>query len=304
MQLFLQNMVGGLQMGSIYALIALGYTMVYGIVKLINFAHGDVMMVAGYAAFWITTTTVVQALNGQQPWLSAVLAVLFSVTFSAVLGIVMDRVAYKPLRNAPRISALITAIGISLALQIVVQLLFGSSQIAFPQIIPKIRIEALTIGKKPVFLLEVLTFVISIALMIFLQLFVKKTRTGKAMRAVSEDQGAAQLMGVNVNTTISITFAIGCILAAVGAIFYAQKVVYIKPLLGSMPGLKAFVAAVLGGIGIIPGAVLGGFVIGIAETFMKYYASDYVDALVFGILILVLLFKPSGLLGKRTREKV
>ena len=304
MQLFLQNMVGGLQMGSIYALIALGYTMVYGIVKLINFAHGDVMMVAGYAAFWITTTTVVQALNGQQPWLSAVLAVLFSVTFSAVLGIVMDRVAYKPLRNAPRISALITAIGISLALQIVVQLLFGSSQIAFPQIIPKIRIEALTIGKKPVFLLEVLTFVISIALMILLQLFVKKTRTGKAMRAVSEDQGAAQLMGVNVNTTISITFAIGCILAAVGAMFYAQKVVYIKPLLGSMPGLKAFVAAVLGGIGIIPGAVLGGFVIGIAETFMKYYASDYVDALVFGILILVLLFKPSGLLGKRTREKV
>ena len=304
MQLFLQNLVGGLQMGSIYALIALGYTMVYGIVKLINFAHGDIMMVGSYAVFWVMTTTLVQSLSGINPLAATILGVLFAVGFCVALGVLMDRVAYAPLRNAPRISALITAIGISLALQITAQLMFGSAQVAFPEIVPKIKLEMLTIGRKPVFLLEVLTFVVSIALMIFLQFFVKRTRTGKAMRAVSEDRAAAQLMGVNVNTTISITFAIGCALAAVGAVFYAQKIVYIKPLLGSMPGLKAFVAAVLGGIGIIPGAVLGGFIIGIAETFMKYYASEYVDALVFGILILVLLFKPTGLLGKKTREKV
>ncbi len=302
MQLILQNLIGGLQMGSIYALIALGYTMVYGIVKLINFAHGDVMMVGAYAVFWITTTTLVSSFAQSNPVLAAVFAVLFSIAFCVLLGVLMDQVAYKPLRKAPRISALITAIGISMALQIGAQLIFGSGQVKFPEIIPKIVL--FKVGRKPVQLLEVLTMVISILLMIGLQFFVKKTRTGRAMRAVSEDRGAAQLMGVDVNKTISITFAIGCALAAVGAIFYAQKVIYVKPLLGSMPGLKAFVAAVLGGIGIIPGAVLGGFIIGIAETFMKYYASDYVDALVFGILILVLLVKPSGILGKKTREKV
>lgn len=302
MQLILQNLIGGLQMGSIYALIALGYTMVYGIVKLINFAHGDVMMVGAYAVFWVTTTTLVSGFAQASPALAAVFAVLFSVAFCVILGVLMDQIAYRPLRSAPRISALITAIGISMALQIGAQLIFGSGQVKFPEIIPKVVL--FKVGRKPVQLLEVLTMGISILLMIGLQLFVKKTRTGRAMRAVSEDQGAAQLMGVNVNRTISITFAIGCALAAVGAIFYAQKVIYVKPLLGSMPGLKAFVAAVLGGIGIIPGAVLGGFIIGIAETFMKYYASDYVDALVFGILILVLLVKPSGILGKKTREKV
>lgn len=302
MQVFLQNLIGGLQIGSIYALIALGYTMVYGIVKLINFAHGDVMMVGSYAVFWVTTTTLVTALSSVHPALAAVFAVLFAVALCVGLGVLMDRVAYKPLRNAPRISALITAIGISLALQITAQLIFGSGQVTFPTLVPKIAL--FKVGRKPVQLLEVLTFVVSIVLMIGLQAFVKNTRTGKAMRAVSEDMGAAKLMGVNVDTTISITFAIGCALAAIGAVFYAQKVVYIKPLLGSMPGLKAFVAAVLGGIGIIPGAVLGGFIVGIAETFVKYYASEYVDAMVFGILILVLLFKPSGLLGKKTREKV
>lgn len=302
MQVFLQNLIGGLQIGSIYALIALGYTMVYGIVKLINFAHGDVMMVGSYAVFWVTTTTLVTALSSIHPALAAVFAVLFAVALCVALGVLMDRVAYKPLRNAPRISALITAIGISLALQITAQLIFGSGQVTFPTLVPKVAL--FKVGRKPVQLLEVLTFVVSIVLMIGLQAFVKNTRTGKAMRAVSEDMGAAKLMGVNVDTTISITFAIGCALAAIGAMFYAQKVVYIKPLLGSMPGLKAFVAAVLGGIGIIPGAVLGGFIVGIAETFVKYYASEYVDAMVFGILILVLLFKPSGLLGKKTREKV
>lgn len=302
MQLILQNLIGGLQMGSIYALIALGYTMVYGIVKLINFAHGDIMMVGSYVVYWVMTTTLVVALSQSSPAAAVILAILVGIVFCVALGVLMDQVAYKPLRNAPRISALITAIGISMALQISAQLIFGSGQIKFPDIVPNVIL--FKVGRKPVKLLEVLTTVISIALMIGLQLFVKNTRTGKAMRAVSEDQGAAQLMGINNNRIISITFAIGCGLAAVGAIFYAQKVVYIKPLLGSLPGLKAFVAAVLGGIGSIPGAVLGGFIIGIAETFMKYYASDYVDALVFGILILVLLFKPSGILGKKTREKV
>lgn len=302
MQLVLQNLIGGLQMGSIYALIALGYTMVYGIVKLINFAHGDIMMVGAYSVFWVLNASFMMAFTAANPVLSVCFAVLFSIIFCMALGILLDKVAYTPLRNAPRISALITAIGISLALQITMQLVFGSSQLTFPTIIPKITL--FKVGRKPISLLEVLTLAVSIALMIALQLFVKKTRVGKAMRAVSEDREAAQLMGVNVNTTISVTFAIGCALAAVGAVFYAQKIVYIKPLMGSMPGLKAFVAAVLGGIGIIPGAVLGGFIIGIAETFMKYYASDYVDALVFGILILVLLVKPSGLLGKKTREKV
>ena len=302
MQLILQNLIGGLQMGSIYALIALGYTMVYGIVKLINFAHGDVMMVGSYVVYWVMTTSVITALSQTNPAVAITLAVLAGVVFCIVLGVLMDKIAYKPLRNAPRISALITAIGISMTLQITIQLIFGSSQLKFPNIIPSVVL--FKVGRKPVKLLEVLTTVISIALMIGLNFFVKKTRNGKAMRAVSEDQGAAQLMGIDHNKIVSITFAIGCGLAAVGAVFYAQKVVYIKPLLGSMPGLKAFVAAVLGGIGSIPGAVLGGFIIGIAETFMKYYASDYVDALVFGILILVLLFKPSGIMGHKVREKV
>ena len=292
----------GLSLGAIYALIALGYTMVYGIVKLINFAHGDVMMVGSYVVYWVMTTSVITALSQTNPAVAIALAVLAGIVFCIVLGILMDKIAYKPLRNAPRISALITAIGISMTLQITIQLIFGSSQLKFPNIIPSIVL--FKVGRKPVKLLEVLTTVISIALMIGLNFFVKKTRTGKAMRAVSEDQGAAQLMGIDHNKIVSITFAIGCGLAAVGAVFYAQKVVYIKPLLGSMPGLKAFVAAVLGGIGSIPGAVLGGFIIGIAETFMKYYASDYVDALVFGILILVLLFKPSGIMGHKVREKV
>ena len=214
----------------------------------------------------------------------------------------IDRIAYKPLRNAPRISALITAIGISLALEITAQLVFGSGQMNFPTIVPKIKI--FKVGRRSVNLLEVLTFAVSMLLMIGLTLFVQTTRTGKAMRAVSEDQGAAMLMGVNVDKTISITFGIGCALAAIGSVFYAQKLYYVTPLLGMLPGLKAFVAAVLGGIGSIPGAVLGGFIIGIAETFIKYYASEYVDAMVFGILILVLLFRPSGILGKKMKEKV
>ena len=298
----LYNLIGGLQMGSIYALIALGYTMVYGIVKLINFAHGDIMMVGAYAIYWMMSTTMMKSITATHPIVAGVVSVLFAVVVCVVLGVLIDRIAYKPLRNAPRISALITAIGLSLALEITAQLVFGSGQMNFPTIVPKITI--FKVGRRSVNLLEVLTFAVSMLLMIGLTLFVQTTRTGKAMRAVSEDQGAAMLMGVNVDKTISITFGIGCALAAIGSVFYAQKLYYVTPLLGMLPGLKAFVAAVLGGIGSIPGAVLGGFIIGIAETFIKYYASEYVDAMVFGILILVLLFRPSGILGKKMKEKV
>ena len=298
----LYNLIGGLQMGSIYALIALGYTMVYGILRLINFAHGDIMMVGAYAIYWMMSTTMMKSIAATHPIVAGVVSVLFAVVVCVVLGVLIDRIAYKPLRNAPRISALITAIGISLALEITAQLVFGSGQMNFPTIVPKITI--FKVGRRSVNLLEVLTFAVSMLLMIGLTLFVQTTRTGKAMRAVSEDQGAAMLMGVNVDKTISITFGIGCALAAIGSVFYAQKLYYVTPLLGMLPGLKAFVAAVLGGIGSIPGAVLGGFIIGIAETFIKYYASEYVDAMVFGILILVLLFRPSGILGKKMKEKV
>ena len=298
----LYNLIGGLQMGSIYALIALGYTMVYGIVQLINFAHGDIMMVGAYSIYWIMTTSLMKAIAETQPVLAGVVSVLFAVVVCVALGVFVDRVAYKPLRNAPRISALITAIGISIALEIIAQLVFGSGQVNFPTIVPKVTL--FKVGRRSINLLEVLTFAVSVLLMIALTLFVQTTRTGKAMRAVSEDQGAAMLMGVNVDKTISITFGIGCALAAIGSVFYAQKVYYVTPLLGMLPGLKAFVAAVLGGIGSIPGAVLGGFIIGMVETFVKYYASEYVDAMVFGILILVLLYRPTGILGRKMKEKV
>ena len=298
----LYNLIGGLQMGSIYALIALGYTMVYGIVQLINFAHGDIMMVGAYSIYWIMTTSLMKAIAETQPVLAGVVSVLFAVVVCVALGVFVDRVAYKPLRNAPRISALITAIGISIALEIIAQLVFGSGQVNFPTIVTKVTL--FKVGRRSINLLEVLTFAVSVLLMIALTLFVQTTRTGKAMRAVSEDQGAAMLMGVNVDKTISITFGIGCALAAIGSVFYAQKVYYVTPLLGMLPGLKAFVAAVLGGIGSIPGAVLGGFIIGMVETFVKYYASEYVDAMVFGILILVLLFRPTGILGRKMKEKV
>ena len=298
----LYNLIGGLQMGSIYALIALGYTMVYGIVQLINFAHGDIMMVGAYSIYWIMTTSLMKAIAETQPVLAGVVSVLFAVVVCVALGVFVDRVADKPLRNAPRISALITAIGISIALEIIAQLVFGSGQVNFPTIVPKVTL--FKVGRRSINLLEVLTFAVSVLLMIALTLFVQTTRTGKAMRAVSEDQGAAMLMGVNVDKTISITFGIGCALAAIGSVFYAQKVYYVTPLLGMLPGLKAFVAAVLGGIGSIPGAVLGGFIIGMVETFVKYYASEYVDAMVFGILILVLLFRPTGILGRKMKEKV
>ena len=294
---FVITLINGLQLGSVYALIALGYTMVYGIVKLINFAHGDILMVGSYVVLFVMTSVFTTT-----SLLAKVIAVAAAIVFCIVLGVLIDRVAYKPLRDAPRISALITAIGVSLALQILAQLIFGSEQIKFPAII--MNETLFKIGKKPVKSLPLITCAVSVLLMIALTLFVNKTKPGRAMRAVSEDMGAARLMGINVNNTISLTFAIGCALAAIGSVFYAQKVGFVKPLLGSLPGVKAFIAAVCGGIGSIPGAVLGGFIIGVLETFINYFASEYVDAVVFGLLIVVLLVRPAGILGKAVREKV
>lgn len=290
---FLTYFLNGLQAGSIYALIALGYTMVYGIVKLINFAHGDVMMVGAYVALFSLTSFNLPL------WAT----VLVTMLFTAVLGVVIERFAYKPLRKSARISALITAIGVSLLLQNLVMLIFSPNPIPFPD--PLKAAPVFEIGGLKVSTLTVGTIVAAFILMAILTLFITKTRMGKAMRAVSEDTGAAILMGINVNTTISVTFAIGSALASFAAILYVLAYPQIQPYMGSMPGLKAFVAAVLGGIGIIPGAMVGGMVLGIAESLTKgYISSQFSDAVVFGILILVLLFKPSGLFGRNVREKV
>ncbi len=290
---FLTYFLNGLQAGSIYALIALGYTMVYGIVKLINFAHGDVMMVGAYVALFSLTKFNLPL------WAT----VLVTMLFTAVLGVVIERFAYKPLRKSARISALITAIGVSLLLQNLVMLIFSPNPIPFPD--PLKAAPVFEIGGLKVSTLTVGTIVAAFILMAILTLFITKTRMGKAMRAVSEDTGAAILMGINVNTTISVTFAIGSALASFAAILYVLAYPQIQPYMGSMPGLKAFVAAVLGGIGIIPGAMVGGMVLGIAESLTKgYISSQFSDAVVFGILILVLLFKPSGLFGRNIREKV
>lgn len=289
---FLQQLINGVHVGSIYALIALGYTMVYGIVKLINFAHGDIIMMGAFIAF------VSISVLGLPLWAVIFIAILFCL----VSGVLIEKIAYKPLRSAPRISALITAIGVSLFLENLFFKIFGGNPKPFP---PLFNTSPITIGSLQISRITAITIVVSVVLMILLDLFVKKTKTGKAMRAVSEDQGAAQLMGINVNTTISITFAIGSALGAVGGILYSAAYPSIEPFMGVMPGLKAFVAAVLGGIGIIPGAMLGGFIMGIAESFTKgYISSQLADAVVFGILIVVLSVKPSGIFGKNIKEKV
>ena len=292
MVLFLNQLINGLGTGAIYALIALGYTMVYGIVKLINFAHGDIMMVGAY-----TTVILMVDLSVSFP-----LALLASMLVSVVIGVVIERVAYKPLREAPRICPLITAIGVSYLLENSAQLLFSANPRPFPTVF---SVSPIVIGDISISFVTLLTVVVSVLLMIGLQAFVMTSRTGKAMRAVSEDMGAAKLMGVNANITISITFAIGCALAAIGAVLYCIAYPSVAPTMGAMPGLKAFIAAVLGGIGLLPGAMVGGFIMGIAESLTKGFVSTQLsDAVVYGILIVVLLFKPSGLLGKAQREKV
>ncbi|MDD3109380.1 MAG: branched-chain amino acid ABC transporter permease [Eubacteriales bacterium] len=292
MNLFFNQLINGLHVGSIYALIALGYTMVYGIVKLINFAHGDIIMVGAYTAV-ITLAT----LGWSTP------AALFSAIVACVVfGVLIERLAYKPLRRSPRISSLITAIGVSMLLQNAALLVFGAQPRPFPTILsmPPLRVHTLQISFN-----TVLTIVVSGILMVFLQGFVQMSKTGKAMRAVSEDYNTAQLMGINVNNTITTTFVIGCTLAGIGSFLYCMAYPSVYPTLGALPGLKAFIAAVLGGIGIIPGAMLGGFVMGVAESLTKAYISSQLsDAVVYGILIIVLMVKPAGLLGKKMSEKV
>ena len=291
---FLAQIINGLHVGSIYALVALGYNMVYGIVQLINFAHGDIIMVGAYAAY------VALIVGGLPIWA----AFLISIVVCAILGMVIERVAYRRLlvKNAPRISLLITAIGVSIFLQNLAQLIFTSSGKSFPNLFD---VAPIMLGDMQIGFITVLTILVSVVLMIGLQILVKKTKIGKAMRATSEDPGAAKLMGINTNSVVSFTFGIGSALAAVGAVLYAEAYPVITPYMGSMLGLKAFVAAVLGGIGSTPGAMVGGFVLGIAESLTKgYISTTLADAVVFGILILVLLFKPTGIMGKNVTEKV
>ena len=293
---FIVQLINGLQMGAIYALIALGYTMVYGIIKLINFAHGDLMMVASYMLLLAVTS-----------WqLPLFIAIPLAMLITAVLGVIIERIAYRPLRNASRLSALISAIGVSLLLQNVMMLIFTPTPRRFPDLIS--GLPSLTLGTNRISLMAPTSILLALALMILLQLFVGGTKTGKAMRAVSEDMKAAQLMGINVNRIISITFAIGSARAAFADVLFLFAYPQVDPYLGAMPGIKAFIAAVLGGIGIIPGAMLGGFLLGVIESLSRAYIpsgySQLADAVVFGVLILVLLFMPAGLLGKQVREKV
>ena len=288
----IQTLISGLSLGSIYALIALGYTMVYGIAKMLNFAHGDVIMVGAYSGI------VAVAQLGLSPWVT----VLVSIAVCAVLGVVIEFCAYKPLRQAPPLSVLITAIGVSYLLQNAALLLFGSQQIAYPTLL---KLPMLTVGGVQVDGITLLTLAVTAALMAALTLFIDRTKLGKAMRAVSEDKDAATLMGINVDRTITLTFAIGSALAAFASMFYGMTYVYIKPTTGAMPGIKAFTAAVFGGIGSIPGAMVGGILLGLIEQMSKTYISTlWADAIVFSVLVVVLVVKPTGLLGKPMQEKV
>ena len=292
MSLLISQLFNGLQTGSIYALVALGYSMVYGIILLLNFAHGDIIMVGAYTAFYAMTTF----------HLHPVVSVVLAVITSTLLGVVIEKVAYTPLRSAPRLSLLITAIGISFLLDNGALLLFGADTKSMDVIIP----GSVTLGSGiTISYTAIVTIVVTIAAMVALTLLVQKTRLGKAMRAVSEDMGAAQLMGISLNKTISFTFAVGSALAGIGSVLYLCAYSQASPTMGSMLGLKAFVAAVLGGIGSIPGAMLGGFAIGLLEALVAAVGlSVWKDGVVFAILILVLLIKPTGILGHKVTEKV
>ena len=290
---FLQQMINGLSLGSIYALIALGYTMVYGIIKLINFAHGDVYMLGAFVAFYATTFF----------HLNFFVALVVAMVLCGVLGVVIERIAYKPLRHATRITALITAMGVSYVLEYTTQYFAGSEVKTFPTDL--LDNTAFSVGSVRITMMQIYIFVITIVLMIILTYIVSKTKMGRAMRAVSVDEDAAKLMGINVDTTISFTFFLGSCLAGVAGVLVGVYYNSINPLMGMTPGLKAFIAAVFGGIGNIPGAMIGGLFIGIAETLVTAYGSSlYKDAIVYVILILVLILKPDGLLGKNVKEKV
>jgi branched-chain amino acid transport system permease protein len=292
MQQFLQQTINGLSIGGVYALIALGYTMVYGIIKLINFAHGDIFMFGAYVGM-------IAVINFNMP---IYLAFIIAMAVTALFGVIIERVAYKPLRKSSRTAALITAIGVSFLIQNGVLIIMGANIYAFPQVIPN---QFFTVFGLRLNMLQLVIFATSIALMVILQFIVSKTKLGRAMRSVAVDKDAAALMGVNVDNVITITFAIGSALAAAAGIMVGLYYIKVFPFMGFTPGLKAFVAAVFGGIGIIPGAMIGGFAIGLIETYVAGYGSTlYKDAVVFIILILILLVKPSGLLGKNVKEKV
>ena len=290
----LEQLLNGLRTGRIYALIALGYTMVYGIAKMINFAHGDIIMVGAYTLY-----VCVSLLH-----LHPILAVIITILVCALLGVVIEKIAYKPLRQAPPLAVLITAIGVSYLLQNLALLIFGSNTKSFPEVIklPNLKLAG---GKLTITGTTILTIVLCIVIMAGLMLFINKTKAGQAMLAVSEDKGAAQLMGINVNKTISMTFAIGSALAAIAGVLLCSAYPSLTPYTGSMPGIKAFVAAVFGGIGSVPGALIGGIILGIIEILGKaYISSQLADAIVFAVLIVVLLVKPTGILGKNIQEKV
>ncbi|MCL2654617.1 MAG: branched-chain amino acid ABC transporter permease [Coriobacteriia bacterium] len=298
MENFLQQIVNGLSQGSIYALIALGYTMVYGIVKLINFAHGDVYMIGAYVGFAVTTFT-----RFGHSRFGFIAALIISMVACMILGVTIERIAYKPLRNSSRIAVLITAIGVSLFLDYVLMYFVGAATRSYPPGVLPTRVYM--IGGVVIKFQQIIVVLVSIVLMILLQFIVKKTKQGKAMRAVSYDKEAAQLMGINVDRTISFTFLLGSALAGAAGVMVGIYFNSIDPLMGMMPGLKAFVAAVFGGIGSIPGAMVGGLSIGVIETLVAGYGSSlYRDAAVFAILILVLIIKPTGLMGKNTGNKV
>ena len=291
---FLQYMINGISIGAVYAIIALGYTMVYGIAKMLNFAHGDVIMVGAYISYCVTSYLGLPALVG----------VLAAMVVCTVLGIIIEGLAYKPLRGTSSLAVLITAIGVSYFLQNAAQLIWGSAPKNYKSIVTIAPIKLFN-GQLTITGEVLITIAACILIMVGLTLFTGKTRMGKAMRAVSEDRAAAQLMGINVNSTISMTFAIGSALAAIAGVLLCSTVPTLQPTTGSMPGIRAFTAAVFGGIGSIPGAMLGGILLGVIETFSKAYLStQFSDAIVFLVLILVLLVKPAGLMGKAVQEKV
>ena len=291
---FLTHLINGISLGSVYAIIALGYTMVYGIAKMLNFAHGDVIMVGAYICFFAVSSY----------HLPPILGVVIAMLLCTALGMLIERLAYKPLRQAASLAVLITAIGVSYFLQNGAQLLWGSNNKMFPDIIPGEGISLFG-GELHISSATLVTIAACLIIMLVLTWFTGNTRIGKAMRAVSEDKGAAQLMGINVNRTISLTFAIGSALAAVAGVLYMSSYPILVPTTGSMPGIKAFTAAVFGGIGSIPGALLGGILLGVIEIFAgAYISTQLANAIVFLVLIVVLLVKPTGLLGKQVREKV
>ena len=287
------NLINGISLGSVYAIIALGYTMVYGIAKMLNFAHGDIIMVGGFTVFTAMSTE----------WCPVWLSVVIGIIVCTLLGVIVEKVAYKPLRNASPLAVLITAIGVSYLLQNVALIIFGSASQSFTSVVK--NVAPVTIGGVTISMETIISIVVSVIIMICLTFFINKTKAGKAMLAVSEDKGAAQLMGINVNSTISLTFAIGSALAGVASVLLCSSYPQISPYTGSMPGIKAFVAAVFGGIGSIPGAMIGGILLGVIENLSKAYISSQLsDAIVFLVLIVVLIVKPTGIMGKKINEKV